>query len=135
VDSARYVLGCYRYIERNPVRASMVDSAAKYPWSSHAANAGGSDDNLLSPHPEYLALGNETETRRLAYRELFAAADDVEFLRQVRDATEGDFPLLGDKMREQLAQVAKPPLERRKRGPRSSEESVQDSLELPFCGN
>ena len=31
VESARYVLACYRYIELNPVRAGMVADASSYP--------------------------------------------------------------------------------------------------------
>src|ERR1043165_457929 len=56
VDSADYVLACYRYIERNPVRAGMVDAPCAYPWSSYAANAALRPDPLLVPHAEYLAL-------------------------------------------------------------------------------
>jgi len=37
VDSDRHLLGCYRYIEENPLRAGMVASPADYPWSSHRA--------------------------------------------------------------------------------------------------
>src|SRR5690242_6535614 len=36
VESREYVLSCHRYIELNPVRASMIASASAYPWSSHA---------------------------------------------------------------------------------------------------
>lgn len=32
------------YVERNPVRAGIVDSAAEYPWSSAAAHLTGVDD-------------------------------------------------------------------------------------------
>ena len=31
------------YVERNPVRAGMVEQAAEYPWSSAAAHLGGAD--------------------------------------------------------------------------------------------
>jgi putative transposase len=34
-----YVLGCYRYIELNPVRANMVNHPAEYRWSCYRANA------------------------------------------------------------------------------------------------
>ena len=33
VQSERYLLECYRYIELNPVRAGMVDDPADYRWS------------------------------------------------------------------------------------------------------
>ena len=34
-DDERYVLGCYRYIELNPVRANIVAHPAEYRWSSY----------------------------------------------------------------------------------------------------
>ena len=37
-----------RYVERNPVRAGMVERAQAYPWSSAAAHCGLRDDALLS---------------------------------------------------------------------------------------
>ena len=36
-----------RYIEMNPVRASLVDDPAKWPWSSAAAHLSGCDDRLV----------------------------------------------------------------------------------------
>ena len=34
-----YVLGCYRYIELNPVCAGMVEHPGEYRWSSYLAEA------------------------------------------------------------------------------------------------
>jgi hypothetical protein len=39
LDTAAYLLTCYRYIELNPVRAGMVNHPAAYPWSSYPYNA------------------------------------------------------------------------------------------------
>lgn len=39
VESERYLLTVYRYIELNPVRAYMVSHASEYPWSSYRFNA------------------------------------------------------------------------------------------------
>ncbi len=72
VDSDRYVLACYRYIELNPVRAAMVSSPADYPWSSHARNANGAHEPRITPHPAYFRLASSEATRQIAYRELFA---------------------------------------------------------------
>jgi REP element-mobilizing transposase RayT len=38
IQSADYLLKCYRYIELNPVRASMVNYPDEYRWSSYHAN-------------------------------------------------------------------------------------------------
>lgn len=51
VDSDRYLLQCYRYIELNPVRACMVSDPAHYAWSGHGCNALGKNTALLHPHP------------------------------------------------------------------------------------
>jgi putative transposase len=84
VDSERYLLACYRYIELNPVRAAMVEAPDAYRWSSHACNAMGEPDTLVTPHPTYLALGPDDATRQLAYRELVRHAlsdDDLQAIR------------------------------------------------------
>src|SRR2546428_2248197 len=63
VESAHYVLGCYRYIELNPVRAAMVDHPTGYLWSSYAVNSGMRSDPLVSPHPEFVALSADAKSR------------------------------------------------------------------------
>ena len=57
VDTDRYLLACYRYIELNPLRAGIVREPEEYPYSSYHANALGKPDSLVTPHPVYLALG------------------------------------------------------------------------------
>mgnify|MGYP001813390183 FL=1 len=70
VHNERYYLTCSRYIELNPVAAGMVYKPEQYRWSSYSVNAWG-DKSLLVPHPEYMRLGNDIESRCFAYRELF----------------------------------------------------------------
>ena len=70
VDSERYLLTCYRYIEMNPVRAAMVEVPGDYRWSSHAHYAGIRQDRLVSPHALYWSLGNTPFAREAAYVEL-----------------------------------------------------------------
>lgn len=69
----RHFLACMRYIELNPVRAHLVSHPGAYRWSSHAANALGRQDALITPHPFYYALGRSDQERQGAYRRLFAA--------------------------------------------------------------
>ena len=71
VGEEDYLLGCYRYIELNPIRARMVDHPAEYPWSSYRTNGQGKPSKLLTPHPLYVALGGNEKARQAAYRELF----------------------------------------------------------------
>ena len=60
-----------RYIELAPVRSGRVLHPADYPWSSYACNALGEDTGLLTPHRPYLLLGDNPESRRSRYRQLF----------------------------------------------------------------
>lgn len=71
IDTDRYLLLCYRYIELNPMRAGMVRSPGDYPWSSYHGNALGEEDTLLTPHEVYLALASDVDSRRSVYRGLF----------------------------------------------------------------
>jgi putative transposase len=84
VDSERYVLSCYRYIELNPVRARMVDDAAAHPWSSYHANALEQHNPLLTPHSAFLALAAEPADRARAYRALIAEALSDETVAEIR---------------------------------------------------
>jgi putative transposase len=71
VDTDRYLLTCYRYIELNPVRAAMVPVPGGYRWSSYHANAHGAGDPVVTHHSEYLRLGSEPVSRQQAYQTLF----------------------------------------------------------------
>lgn len=44
-----HLVAAVRYVERNPVRAGLVDRAETYPWSSAAAHCGLRGDPALSP--------------------------------------------------------------------------------------
>jgi len=98
-ESARYVLACYRYIELNPVRAAMVDDPLQYAWSSHAVNVGARPDAAIVPHAEFEALSSDTEKRHAAYRALFRDVFDESLLAEIRDATNGGYPLASEAFR------------------------------------
>jgi len=100
-----YVLACYRYIELNPVRANMVNQPGDYRWSSHRANALGQDDRLITPHEQYLRLASSDETRRALYRGLFRAHLDEELVRDIRDATNGNYALGSERFKEEIARA------------------------------
>ena len=101
VESARYVLACHRYIELNPVRAGMVASAGDYRWSSHLGNVGETSDLLLTPHPEYLALGKDAKACHEAYKHLLAPLPERD-LNEIRRATKSGYPLIGDALKGRL---------------------------------
>ena len=100
-----YVLGCYRYIELNPVRAGMVEHPGKYPWSSYRANAQAEACSMLSPHESYLGLGTDEQARQTAYRELFRYQLDSGLVDEIRNATNGNYVLGSSRFQEQVAKA------------------------------
>jgi putative transposase len=89
VDTDSYFLACSRYIERNPVRAGIVDDPGAYQWSSYRRNAFGENDGVVTPHPLYTSLGADSDTRRIVYRGLFATDVSPVVTAQIRTAVRG----------------------------------------------
>lgn len=117
VDSERYLLTCYRYIELNPIRAGgMAEHPSQYPWSSYPCNALGQADEVVVPHPEYLALGKDAEARQQAYRALFKNHIGEKKLQEIREATNKAWVLGSGQFKEQMERQVKRPVAPRKRG-------------------
>jgi len=98
VDSESYVLHCHRYIDLNPVRARMTDDPTTFAWSSCASHCGLRQEVMLSPHPQYSALGAMPESRAMAYSQLLRETlsdDDLasirNYLQQQRALGRDDF--------------------------------------------
>lgn len=102
VQSERYLLELYRYIELNPVRADMVDDPAEYSWSSYACNGLGIKTELQAPHSEYLSLGKTKEERLENYRALFKAHVSAELLKEIRDSVNKGLALGSDRFKAQI---------------------------------
>jgi putative transposase len=120
IQTRRYLLACYRYIELNPVRARLVSKPEDYPWSSHLANAMGKE-SWIEPHDEFESLGSSPATRRIAYRRLFGHPLDEDLTTQFRSGLRHSLPVGDDNfvaaMKEQLGLPAgdcKPGRPRRK---------------------
>ena len=101
IQSDRYLLTCYRYIELNPVRASMVEHPSEYKWSSFHFNAWG-EASWLFPHEEYLKLGAQSNRRREAYRGLFEHALDQLDVHRIRRAAHYCHPVGDDRFCEMI---------------------------------
>jgi putative transposase len=108
VEDEEYLLTCHRYIELNPVRATMAQHPAHYKWSSHRSNAYGTRNGLLTRHAIYDRLGNDEPQRHRAYRRLFESELPEEKIEEVRKATNSNFALgstdFGDRMATILGQ-------------------------------
>lgn len=102
IQSDRYLLTCYRYIELNPVRARIVESPGDYRWSSNRHNAHGHPSQLVKVHPEYLKLGDDERERQYAYRELFRHKIDNEQLHEIRDSLQQCRVLGNDRFRNEI---------------------------------
>jgi putative transposase len=103
VETDRYLLTCYRYIELNPVRAGLADHPLAYRWSSYRANAHGARDDLITPHDLFLSLGSDTRARRRGYRQLFEAAIPLETLEDIRRTTNLGWVLGCKRFRNEIA--------------------------------
>jgi putative transposase len=86
VDTETYWYRCARYVELNPVRASMVSAPHEHPWSSYHALAYGAADKLVTPHPLYVALGATPLERQAAHRALCGTSLTDAELASVRNA-------------------------------------------------
>jgi len=87
IDSEQYALGCYRYIELNPVRAGMVEHPAEYPWSSYRNNALNEKNELVVGHELYKRLGKTIKERCESYRSLFDVEVSHKTIEEIREAT------------------------------------------------
>lgn len=124
-----YFLSCQRYIELNPVRAGMVAHPAEYRWSSYQANAQGTPDTMLKPHPLYEALGSDAASRLTAYRALFRDALEPDLVDEIRRATNGNFALSNASFAAQVAAALGRRAAPGKSGrPRKSDESDSGAL-------
>jgi putative transposase len=91
IDTERYALACYRYVELNPVRAALAGTPRDYRWSSYRCNAEGRFDPVVSQHFTYTSLDASPERRRAAYQELFAFALEQSVIDEIRKATRGGY--------------------------------------------
>ncbi len=102
IDSERYLLTCYRYIELNPVRARMVASPSDYRWSSYGYHAEGREDPMIQDHRLFLELGTSNPQRQHAYRELFCHHLDDKDLAQIRTSVNGGLVLGEERFKDEI---------------------------------
>ena len=102
VDTGRYCLACYRYIELNPVRAGMVSLPGQYHWSSFRANALGLQSRLITPHSEWIGLGSSDRMRRKAYLALFDEDPAEDEVKAIQRALRKGMPLGNSAFRHQV---------------------------------
>ena len=76
ISDDAHLLECARYIERNPVRAKIVEDVSEYPWSSFFYYAKGTKDKIINlTNPLYLDISAYDAERKTAY---------IRFIRETR---------------------------------------------------
>ena len=103
VDAERYLLACYRYIERNPSRAGLVAEPGDYRWSSYRYHANGTRDPVVTDHAIFLRIAPDAKTRRRRYRALCRTDPDAHELEDIRRAATFSKPLGNDPFKRQVA--------------------------------
>ncbi|MFH1441572.1 MAG: transposase [Candidatus Omnitrophota bacterium] len=78
VQKDSYLITCGRYIERNPVRAGMVNEAYEYPYSSAGYYCLGENNEITTENPIFISFGIDLVNRRNAYIEFLRKFDDEE---------------------------------------------------------
>jgi putative transposase len=73
--------------------------------SCYRINAQGESSALVTPHEQYLALGETPHTRQTAYRDIFKTDLDPHFVQQIREATNGGYVLGDSRFKEEVAQM------------------------------
>jgi putative transposase len=133
VESARYLLACYCYIERNPVEAGMVAQPCDYAWSSHAANSGMRADPAIQPHAEYVALAGDVATRQWVYTRMVNERMESSLKAKIEEAFESGYPLASDGFKADLATRLGVKIEPGRPG-RPRKQTAEEPLGLPEIG-
>jgi len=91
-----------RYVELNPVRASLAEEAGAYAWSSAAAHLTGTDARHLLAMPFWAEAGGASQ-----WKELPTEADDETQIKRLRRATYSGSPLGTKEFVEKIQQSIK----------------------------
>ncbi len=98
----QYLWFCMRYVERNPVRAGMVEHAEDYLWSSAAAHCGLKKDTLLTTNSKHWAAFKDIKDWSAWLNE----QENEEQLAIVRRNIQKNIPCGSDKFIKKLEKLA-----------------------------
>jgi putative transposase len=93
IDTERYLLACYRYVELNPVRAGIVKVPEEYPWYSFRHHVNERRDFLIEDHDVFLSMGRTADQRAVRYRALCNEAIEQSSLDEIRSMTNRGYVL------------------------------------------
>ncbi len=69
IENDAYLFDCGRYIERNPLRAKIVERLEDYRYTSYKFYALGEGNPILTENILYAQLGNSAQERQASYRD------------------------------------------------------------------
>ena len=108
----RHAYAAIRYVERNPVRAKMVNAAEEYEWSSARSHV------LNQPDP--ILAGDERRTLEIYdWKAYLRSEDDEVDLRSFRSGARTGRPLGDDRFIDKLEAVTGRTLRKQKPGPKT----------------
>ena len=105
IEQERYLLGCIRYIEMNPVKAKVVKDPEEYRWSSYRKRAFGEDDPILDLDTYYLELGETLQERAEAYRKWFKESILEDEMNHIRKGIRNAIPIGSKDFINNLSQI------------------------------
>ena len=76
IERDAYLLQCYRYVERNPVTAGMVQNPADYPWSSYRHRIDEDHLHWLDDFPHLTNFGEDRASQIRRYRDFVEPEND-----------------------------------------------------------
>jgi putative transposase len=89
VEDDLYALAALRYMDRNPVRAGIVEEPSTYPGSSCGSYVSGVSNGLVQFHSSYLGLSPYGKVRQRYYRSILGASSESDLdLRDSRWTTQ-----------------------------------------------
>ena len=68
INSEAYAFCCMRYLDRNPIRAGIVDHPADWRWGGYNYYAQGKANPIITPIPNYLELDTTAAKRQRKYQ-------------------------------------------------------------------
>lgn len=85
----RHTMACVRYIERNPIRAKLVENPWDWEWSSAKVHCGMSREDKLGVR----SLFNYTDEREESWQRFIGEPDKSNEFKKIREQTRKGRPL------------------------------------------
>lgn len=105
LEAERHLLDCMVYMDLNPVRHGLVAQPADYLWSSHAHARGLRQDQGITPHALFWALGNTPFAREAAYAARVQAGISEATSAELTSSALAGWALGGEKFAHELQRV------------------------------